>query len=120
MFSLVFHVTSIAAQPLHWVYETDAMQKALEGLEYPEFRSTSANPYYCIPTGLQSPYGDQLITMLESLVASNGKSSTNKCMRGFITYVWQFGTLTSVNMYYTGFRTEGGTLFPSQKFERCH
>ena len=45
----------------------------LEGMEHPEFRPTSANPYYNIPTGLQSPYGDQLITMLESLVASNGK-----------------------------------------------
>lgn len=49
------------------------MQDALESLEYPEFRPSSANPFYNIPTGLQSPYGDQLITMLESLVASNGK-----------------------------------------------
>ena len=55
------------------MYNTENMQTALEGLEYPEFRLTSANPYYRIPTGLQSPYGDQLITMLESLVASDGK-----------------------------------------------
>ena len=63
---------TLAAQPLHWVYDGKDMQSALEGLEYPEFRPTSANPFYDIPTGLQSPYGDQLMTMLESLVASGG------------------------------------------------
>ena len=60
-----------AAQPIHWVYH--GMETVLEGVEHPEFRPTSANPFYSIPTGLQSPYGDQLITMLESLVTSNGK-----------------------------------------------
>lgn len=63
-------LVSIAAQPIHWVYQ--GMESVLEGLEHPEFRATSANPFYSIPTGLQSPYGDQLIIMLESLVASKG------------------------------------------------
>ena len=66
----------LAAQPLHWVYDGKDMQSALEGLEHPEFRPTSANPFYDIPTGLQSPYGDQLMTMLESLVASGGDCTT--------------------------------------------
>lgn len=51
------------------------MEAVLEGLDHPEFRPTSANPFYNIPTGQQSPYGDQLITMLESLVASNGNKN---------------------------------------------
>ena len=48
------------------------MPTALKGLEHPEFRPTSANPYYCIPTGQQSPYGDEQIAMLESLAACGG------------------------------------------------
>ena len=54
-----------AAQPIHWVYA--GMEKVLEGVEHPEFRPTSANPYYTIATGNQSPYGDLLLSLLESL-----------------------------------------------------
>lgn len=62
-----------AAQPLHWVYKPEALKKAVEGIECPEFLPKSANPFYSIPTGSQSPYGDQLVNMLESLVASKGE-----------------------------------------------
>ena len=48
------------------------MTKVLAGVSNPEFISPSANPYYCIPTGSQSPYGDELLVMLESLVACQG------------------------------------------------
>ena len=64
--------TCDAAQPIHWVYQ--GMESVLEGLENPEFRPTSANLFYNIPTGQQSPYGDQLITTLESLVERNGEN----------------------------------------------
>ena len=63
----------LIAQPLHWVYNEAAMTKAVEGREdHPEFLPKPANPFYCIPTGQHSPYGDQLIVMLESLVACKG------------------------------------------------
>jgi hypothetical protein len=77
-------VADAAAQPIHWVYE--GMQDMLEGMEHPEFRPTSANPYYNIPTGLQSPYGDQLITMLESLVASNGFDAADSARRMMVAF----------------------------------
>ena len=48
------------------------MTKVLAGVSNPEFISPSANPYYSIPTGSQSPYGDLLLVMLESLVACKG------------------------------------------------
>ena len=67
------YIVMYAAQPIHWVYQ--GMEKVLEGLEHPEFRATSANPFYSIPTGNQSLYGDQLLTLLESLVECGGECS---------------------------------------------
>ncbi len=67
-----FLFLSSIAQPLHWVYNPDALKSAVAGIDCPEFLPKSANPFYSIPTGNQSPYGDQLINMLESLVASKG------------------------------------------------
>ena len=52
------------------------MEKAVsECRDAPEFLPVSANPYYCIPTGNQSPYGDELMVMLESLVECQGINS---------------------------------------------
>ena len=63
---------SITAQPIHWVYNEDVLAKAVEGVD-PEFLPKSVNPFYTLPTGQQSPYGDQLIVMLESIVACKGE-----------------------------------------------
>ena len=52
------------------------MEKAVSGCRHaPEFLPVSANPFYCIPTGNQSPYGDLMMTMLESLVECKGESA---------------------------------------------
>ena len=64
----------LSAQPLHWVYDPEAMKKAVaECPDAPEFLPVSTNPFYCLPTGSQSPYGDQLVVMLESLVECKGQ-----------------------------------------------
>ncbi len=53
------------AQPIHWIYGEAALRSALEGIEAtPEFRPVSANPFYRLPTGRQSGYGDQAIVLL--------------------------------------------------------
>ena len=62
----------LIAQPIHWIYSNAVMTKVLAGVSNPEFISPSSNPYYSIPTGSQSPYGDLLLVMLESLVACKG------------------------------------------------
>ena len=58
------------------MYDPVALQAAISNVDVPEFLPKSANPYYRLPTGSQSPYGDQLIVMLESLVASKGMQNT--------------------------------------------
>ena len=63
---------ALTAQPLHWVYEPVTLKRAVADVEYPEFLPNSTNPFYDLPTGSQSPYGDQLVSMLESLVAFKG------------------------------------------------
>ena len=61
-----------SAQPIHWVYKEEDLAKAVEGIN-PEFLPKSVNSFYTQATGQQSPYGDLLIIMLESLVACKGK-----------------------------------------------
>ena len=60
------------------------MEKALEGAPdgCPEFLSPPANPYYHIDNGEQSPYGDQLMVLLESLAACKGKINDLLHMQG--------------------------------------
>ncbi len=61
------------AQPLHWVYDDDKRQQVISHCpDTPEFLTPSANPYYNVPCGSQSPYGDQLLVLLESLHKHNG------------------------------------------------
>ncbi|XP_005092833.2 crystallin J1A [Aplysia californica] len=65
-------VADAAAQPLHWIYNEGKMASLIEGKEEIEFRHPSANPFYRIPTGSNSCYGDQAYVMLKSLVESKG------------------------------------------------
>ncbi|XP_070563743.1 crystallin J1C-like isoform X2 [Ptychodera flava] len=65
-------VADAAGVPLHWFYDVKKLDEVLEGRSNPEFREPSANPFYDIPTGSSSLYGDQALAMLESLVESNG------------------------------------------------
>ena len=64
---------TFSAQPIHWVYKDEDLAKAVEGIN-PEFLPKSINSFYRQTTGQQSPYGDLLIVMLESLAACKGIS----------------------------------------------
>lgn len=60
-----FATALFSAQPIHWIYGEAALRTALEGIDAtPEFRPVSANPFYRLPTGRQSGYGDQAIVLL--------------------------------------------------------
>ena len=73
---IFFHVMSslgfYVAQPLHWVYSHDKMKEVLSGGLDPAFSPVSHNPFYCLKTGNQSPYGDQLIVQLKCLAEYKG------------------------------------------------
>ena len=56
--------TQPAGQPMHWIYQMPLLESVTAG----EFLSPSANPFYRVDTGCQSPYGDALVVQLQSLV----------------------------------------------------
>ena len=69
-------VADAAAQPTHWNYKVTYYQDALRQAhhwETPEFITPSLNAYYRVPCGSHSCFGDQAATVLESLVACDGK-----------------------------------------------
>ena len=68
---LLNNLFAFSAQPIHWVYKDEDLAKAVEGIN-PEFLPKSINNFYIQTTGQQSPYGDLLIVMLESLAACKG------------------------------------------------
>lgn len=60
--SLVFDA---AGMPIHWIYQKEPLAEALKGIEAaPEFRAESACPFYRLPTGRQSGYGEQTLATL--------------------------------------------------------
>ena len=70
-------VADAACQPLHWNYDVDALDAKLAAhgaSAAPEFLPQAAmgNPFYSLPTGKQTCYGDQSHVLLRSLVASGG------------------------------------------------
>jgi hypothetical protein len=63
-------VADAASQPLHWVYNDKVMETANN--QIPEFHEPPLNPFYRVPLGSSSVYGDQLMVMLRSLVSCKG------------------------------------------------
>ena len=70
---LLLYVTCYTAQPLHWIYNDMTMSSVISSnKDKPEFWSPSRNPYYTMPVGSQSDYGDEFLVTLRSLVESKG------------------------------------------------
>lgn len=63
------------AQPIHWNYKVEKLDALLKDAEEVAFWEPSANPYYKLPLGSQSCYGDQSFVILKSLVECNGKKN---------------------------------------------
>ena len=60
------------AQPLHWIYNEDKLKGIIGSKEEVEFWEPSQNPFYRIPVGQQTCYGDQAYVILNSLVEKKG------------------------------------------------
>jgi len=62
-------VADAASLPLEWIYK-DATMKEIVGDKNPEFWPESKCPFYSLPTGNLSCYGDELVTCLASMAAT--------------------------------------------------
>lgn len=66
----------MSGSPLLWIYDDAVLRSAITGHpDTPEFHEPSANPYYHVPTGALSHYGDQIIPILRSLAECKGNFS---------------------------------------------
>ncbi|XP_052789981.1 crystallin J1A-like [Mya arenaria] len=75
-------VADAAGQPIHWNYNLDRLDAILAETPEVAFIEPSINPFYTLPCGSQSGYGDQSFTILKSLVDNNGLNTDalNKAM----------------------------------------
>eukprot|EP00050_Salpingoeca_kvevrii_P007858 m.299110 g.299110 ORF g.299110 m.299110 type:complete len:346 (+) comp14040_c0_seq1:2-1039(+) len=68
-------VGDAASMPLHWIYNTTKI-KQMVGQNPPEFYSPPSCPYYNYTEGSFSPYGQQTLVFLSSLIEGNGTVPT--------------------------------------------
>ena len=66
-------IWSLAALPLHWIYNVEVLDKAVGGRSDPEFLPEPHCPFYHIATGRNSCYGHQAYVLLESLAECKGR-----------------------------------------------
>jgi len=64
-------VADAASMGLHWIYDTGRISKMV-GDKQPEFFSPPACPFYKYSSGEQSPYGDEELFLLRSVVDAEG------------------------------------------------
>lgn len=66
-------VYCFVAQPIHWIYDVKKLDVMLDGNDSIAFWEPSANPFYTLPCGTLTGYGDQSLTILQSLVRAHGE-----------------------------------------------
>jgi len=70
-------VADAAAVPVHWCYDPEKLAEHLKQAKRgPAFCDPPGNNFYTTPKGGFSCYGEQSLTLLESLVESHGKLDT--------------------------------------------
>ncbi|PNH02125.1 Crystallin J1A [Tetrabaena socialis] len=65
-------VADAATMGLHWIYDLSQIQKLLGKSEEPAFFEPPSCPYYEYESGVQSPYGDELMPVLQYMTSGPG------------------------------------------------
>nr|XP_054755327.1 crystallin J1A-like [Lytechinus pictus] len=65
-------IADAATLPVHWVYNQELLASEVAKHATPEFIPNSICPFYQIPTGKNSAYGDHLYVLLKSVVENRG------------------------------------------------
>ena len=87
-------VADAASRPLHWVYDTEELKKAIRtDPEHPEFWAKSHSPFYTLETGDNSCYWDQAMAVMTAL--TNHGFSYDKICQELVT---QLGPGSRYNM----------------------
>ena len=65
---------AISAAPLHWIYDQGKVKSLTEAEKTVEFYPKPECPFYTIPVGSNSAYGDQVYVTLKNVAENKGKS----------------------------------------------
>lgn len=73
MLQKVFHCS---VTPLHWIYDQDKVASLIQKEKgIPDFYPTSQCPFYTVPVGSNSTYGDQLYVTLKNIAENKGRAT---------------------------------------------
>jgi ADP-ribosylglycohydrolase len=70
----------------HWVYDMQKMAAMTAGRETAAFLDPPADAFYSYPLGAPSPYGQQALALLQSLVETRGFSAEAYAARNFAVF----------------------------------
>jgi hypothetical protein len=92
----VLVIIFLVVAPLHWIYDQGKVASLVgEQGGVVEFYPTSQCPYYIIPTGSNSVYGDQLYVTLRTIAGDKGNSECDivlgVCLRTVPRMEWEGG-----------------------------
>ncbi|GFR43427.1 hypothetical protein Agub_g4508, partial [Astrephomene gubernaculifera] len=78
-----------ASMPLHWIYDVPKLQSLLESKsrqDTPEFFPEPSCPFYKHPFGSLSPYGHELVPLLQSMAENGGELDAEKYSEALYHY----------------------------------
>ena len=67
-------VADAAARPLHWIYSNKKLKSYIKGKKDIAFFKKNKCPFYSVPLGRNSGYGDMAIVMFQTIITSKKKS----------------------------------------------
>eukprot|EP00051_Salpingoeca_urceolata_P027912 m.483934 g.483934 ORF g.483934 m.483934 type:complete len:606 (-) comp23122_c0_seq1:39-1856(-) len=81
-------VCDAAAMPLHWIYSVEKIQELVNkrASRDPAFYTPVSSPYYTYPEGAQTPFGEQMFTILRSLASTAGVADVTNLTKSYYDY----------------------------------
>ncbi len=67
-------VADAATRPLHWVYDPKKLKSYIKGKKDIAFFKENKCPFYSVPLGRNSGYGDMAMVMFQTIITSKKKS----------------------------------------------
>ncbi|KAG9404108.1 hypothetical protein AC1031_005647 [Aphanomyces cochlioides] len=104
-------VSDAASMPLHWIYNAHELSNLVAGRD-PAFFSPPASKYYDYPLGALSPYGDEIVSLLQYLARTPGTfSPTDYATESYKTMKAYSGRLNGVFRDFIA-NVEAGKVYP--------
>ncbi|RHZ38354.1 hypothetical protein DYB31_011301 [Aphanomyces astaci] len=103
-------VADAASMPLHWIYDANELAALVAGND-PTFFSPPASKYYDYPLGSLSPYGDEIVSLLQYLASHDEFSPSEYTTTSYNAMKAYTGRLNGVMRDFIA-NVEAGKTFP--------